>query len=78
MNKEFQWFINNHARLFSEYPNKHLVIKDEKVLFAEDSIESALDAAVSANLEFGSFIIQECGETSDCYRQEFHSRVVFA
>ena len=75
---DFQFFLNNHDSLFKEYPNKFLVIKNGKVLFAEDSFEDALRESQKNGLELGTFVIQECTEGSSAYTQEFHSRVALA
>lgn len=78
LEKEFEYFKENHERLFREYPNKYLVIKDNNVLYSEDTLEDALNQAVSSGLEVGTFLIQLCGKGEGSYTQTFHSRVIFA
>lgn len=78
LEREFKYFKDNHARLLEEYPNKYLVIQEDKVLFAEDSMESAIEKAVEAKLEAGTYMVQLCSEGDSAFTQTFHSRVVFA
>lgn len=75
---EFKFFKDNHETLFGEYPNKHIVIKDNKVLFSDDTFEGALNKAIGGGLEVGTFIIQLCSAGEGGYTQTFHSRVIFA
>lgn len=78
LEKEFKYFKDNHAELLKEYPNKYLVIQEDKVLFAEDSMEAAIEQAVNAGLEAGTYMVQLCSEGNSAFTQTFHSRVVFA
>lgn len=75
---EFKYFKDNHDALFAEYPNKYIVIKDKKVLFADDTFEDALSKAINGGLEVGTFLIQLCSAGESGYTQTFHSRVIFA
>jgi carbamoylphosphate synthase large subunit len=78
LEKEFNYFKVHHDELFAEYPNKYVVIKDGKVMFAGDTFEAALQQAVQSGLEVGTFLIQLCSEGEEGYTQTFHSRVVFS
>lgn len=78
LEKEFKYFMDNHDSLYNDYPNKYIVIKDEKVLYAEDNMEEALERAIGGGLQVGSFLIQLCSEGDKAYTQTFHSRVIFA
>lgn len=75
---EFRFFKENHDKLYMDYPNKYLVIKGEKVLFSEDTMEEALERAISSGLQVGTFLVQLCSEGDKAYTQTFHSRVIFA
>ncbi len=77
LEKEFKYFTDNQDKLFKQYPNKNIVIKDENVVYAADSFDDALKHAVE-NFELGTFLIQHCTEGSEGYTQTFHSRVIFA
>lgn len=76
--KDFKWFVENHDSLYNLYPNKHIVIQEQNVIYAGDTFEDALNNAISRGLQLGSFIIQECTEGEDSYTQTFSSRVIFA
>lgn len=76
--ENFHFFLENHDKLYTEYPDKMLVIQDKKVVFAEDTFDEALDKALKAGLLPGTFLIQECTEGEGSYTQSFSSRVVFA
>lgn len=76
--EDFKWFVKHLKNLYTQYPNKYLIIQDKKVVNTGDSFEDALTKATSDNLELGTFIIQECGKDEECYTQHFNSRVVFA
>ena len=68
---DFKWFVDNHDNLFKKYPNKNVVCSG-------NSFEEALQMALKAGLEVGTFIIQNCSKGEECYIQNFSSRVVFA
>lgn len=74
---DFQFFVDNHASLFEEYPNMYLVISDKKVLFTRPTFEEAYKMALDNGLPIGSFIVQQCTEGDESYTQTFHSRVIF-
>ena len=78
LEKEFEYFTENHSELYNQYPNRYLVIKDQKVLFDEDSVKHALEVSQKNGLEPGTYIIQKCEEGVDSYTQIYHSRVTFA
>ena len=78
LEKEFEYFTENHSELYRLYPNRYLVIKDQKVLFDEDSVKHALEASNKSGLIPGTYIIQKCEEGVDSYTQVYHSRVTFA
>jgi hypothetical protein len=77
LEKEFKYFKDNYKALFTEYPNKYLVIKDQTVQHHSNTFEEALTYALT-NYEIGTFLIQQCTESEDGYTQTFHSRVIFA
>ena len=78
LEKEFEYFTENHSELYNLYPNRYLVIKDQKVLFDEDSVKHALDVSQKNGRVPGTYIIQKCEEGVDSYTQVYHSRVTFA
>lgn len=78
LEKEFEYYTQNHSKLFSLYPNKYLVIKEKKVLFSTDTMQSALELSREQGLEPGTFLIQKCEEGAESFTQVYHSRVTFA
>lgn len=77
LEKEFKYFREHHDDLYHLYPNKYLVIKDDKVIYIADTFEKALDLAVDAGYQVGEFLVQLCSEGDEAYTQTFHSRVIF-
>lgn len=61
---DFNWFLNNYDSLYKKYGHKFLVIKDETVLGAYDSIRDALDGTTEP---LGTFIVQECNGDESAY-----------
>lgn len=78
LEKEFEYFKSHHDELYRQYPNKYLVIKNDKVIFTADTFEDALNLAVSGGHKVGEFLVQLCSEGDEAYTQTFHSRVIFA
>ena len=78
LEKEFEYYTQNHSELFSHYPNKYLVIQGEKVLYCTDTMQSALETSKKSGLEPGTYLIQKCEEGAESYTQVYHSRVTFA
>ena len=56
---DFEWFVDNQEKLYSQYGDCTLVISDKKVYGTFDSSAKALDFALG-KLGVGNFIIQEC------------------
>ena len=57
--KNYNYYVENHKTLVKKYVNKFIVIKDEKVVGSFDSFEDAYKNAEN-KYELGTFIIQEC------------------
>lgn len=76
--KNFQYFVKNHDKIYDKYPDSFVVIEDEKVILSAPTFEDALNEALRRGLQPGRFLVQECTNGKDAYTQEFHSRVVFA
>jgi len=63
---ELNYFIANQDRLVAEYPNKVLVLKDEQVVAAYDTImEAYLEAQKTYPL--GTFMLQPCKPGPEAY-----------
>lgn len=77
LEKEFDFYLAHQKDLILKYLNKYLVIKEEQVINAFDTIEDAYDFATS-KFELGSFLIQQCLPGDLGHSQIFHSQVIFA
>jgi hypothetical protein len=75
LDKEFKYYIDNQLELVEKYPNKFIVIKDDKVIGVYDSHSDAYNKTVE-NEELGTFLIQHCLPGVDSYSQTFHSQVI--
>ncbi len=77
LSEEFRFFVDNHDRLFGEYPDEYLVIMGGRVLHHGLDFRSALDWALGHGLKSGEFMVQLCSEGDKDYTQTFHSRARF-
>ena len=59
LEKEFQYFLDNQADLFKQFPYQYLAIKDQKVIGVYDSQLDAYFQTQEKN-EVDSFLIQFC------------------
>lgn len=64
--KDFDWFVENHDKLFKEYGHCFLAIKDERVLGAYSSYAAAVRETVKS-VPLGDFIVEECTEDESGY-----------
>lgn len=73
----FDYYLSNQNELVKQYNGKHIVLVDNRVVGAFDTMEEAYKYA-EANYELGNFLIQLCTPGDEAYTQTFHSRVIFA
>lgn len=66
-NRDFDYFVKNYQKLFKKYGHKFIVIKNETVVGAYDSVFNAIDT-LSGKYEVGTYIIQECSGDESAYR----------
>ncbi len=78
LDKELQYYIDNQKELVKKYSGKQLVIKDQEIKGAFNTVEEAFEFSEKQGYELGTFIIQECTPGEESYTQTFHSRVIFA
>ncbi len=71
--KNYKFYLDNKKEIDKKYKNKHIIIKDEKVIGAYETLEAAINDA--KNIEAGTYIIQFC--ISKDNTQIFHTRVRF-
>ncbi len=76
LEKEFKYYIDNQDELVKEYRGKFIVIKNDKVLSAYDSILEAIKET-SKTEKVGTFLVQKCEPGEENYTQVFHSRATF-
>ena len=65
-NQDYQWFLDNYSRLFSEYGNSFVAIKDRKVLGSYSSYRDAVNETKEKE-ELGTFIVQRCNGSETAY-----------
>lgn len=64
--KELNYFITHQQELVQQYPRKVLVLKDENVVGAYETVLEAYLKAQEKH-EIGSFMIQRCEPGVDAY-----------
>lgn len=74
LEKEFDYYLNNEKDLSSKYGGMYIVIVGESVVGAYPSFEIALFES-KKTMEKGSFLIQQCLNSTVAYTSTFHSNV---
>ena len=74
---DYDFFINNLAKLYKEYGHRFLVIKNERVIGAYHSFDDAYTDTIKTE-DLGTFLIQECVENPDDLIMHFSSNIEFA
>lgn len=66
LKKEFQYYLDHQDELVKEYNGKVVVIKDQEVIGAYDSV---VDAVLESNKTHtpGTFLVQRCSPGSADY-----------
>jgi hypothetical protein len=64
--------MTNYNKLFSEFGESYLAIKNESVLGAYNSFREALDTTLLSE-EMGTFIIQKCDGSESAYTVQVSS-----
>ena len=75
--KDFQYYLDNQAEFVKKYNGKILVISNQKLIGAFDSMKEAYDSGVE-KCGIGNFIVQRCSPGKADYTQSFYSRVHFS
>ena len=60
LKQDYQFFESNRDELSKKYPNMYLIIKNNQVLFALNTLSEAIDKAAEQGLEEGSYLLQYC------------------
>lgn len=77
LDKEFKYYLSHQAELVKKYNKKFLVIKNESVINAYDTVSKAISES-DKTLGAGTFLVQFCEPGDTSTTQHFHSRVTFA
>jgi len=72
LRKNLDWYIANQEELSKTYNGKILLIVDQKLVQAFDSMEDAYLAA-SEKYEAGTFTLQPCSPDADSYTLTLYS-----
>lgn len=76
LQKEFDYFLENHEELVKKFNGRFIVIKNQKVI-GDYSSEQDAYITTTQSQELGTFLIQFCSPGKESYQQTFHSRAVF-
>jgi hypothetical protein len=72
LKKNLDWYIANQKELSAKYNGKILLIVDQKLVAAFDSMADAYTAGTK-NYALGSFTLQPCSPDSDSYTLTLYS-----
>lgn len=72
LKKNLDWYIENQQDLSAKYNGKILLIVDQGLIEAFDSMEHAYEAAVNSYAP-GTFTLQPCSPDSDSYTLTLYS-----
>jgi len=67
---EFEYFLQHQDELADRYEGKVIVIKDQRVIGAFDSVSDAVHET-SKRHSLGTFLVQECCRGPQCYTAVF-------
>lgn len=70
--KDLEWYIANQRELSEKYNGKILLIVDQKLIGAFDSIEEAYATAIRS-YSLGTFTLQPCSPDPDSYTLTLYS-----
>ena len=70
----YNYFVSNHDELYRQYPNRYLVIDDNKVVFDAGTMASAVKWLDSNKME--DAIIQYCTEGTSAYSSSFCTQII--
>jgi len=76
LDREFKYYIENQDMLVSKHNGQHIVIVEENVIGAFESVGEAFTFALENGHKPGSFMIQLCGPGVENYTMDQH-RVAF-
>jgi hypothetical protein len=72
LKKDLDWYIANQKELSAKYNGKVLLIVDQNLINAFNSMEDAYAAAIKS-YELGTFTLQPCSPDPDSYTLTLYS-----
>ena len=66
LDRDFDYFLENHEALVKKYNGKFVVIKDRAVIGAYDDAMEAIKTTAKEH-EMGTFSVQECSDDPRSY-----------
>jgi len=76
LDKEYQFFEKNRKNLIKQYPDKFVIVKNQKIAGVYNTEESAYQHAIKSH-KLGTFLIQQCIKEKEEKIAVFNSRVIF-
>ena len=73
---EFDYYLNHHQELASQFDGKVIVIKDRKVIGSYASAWAAVKETAKSH-KIGTFLTQRVTTDDSGHTERFHSRVSF-
>lgn len=70
--KDYQWFLDNYDRLYKQYGQKYLAIKNKMIIGVYSSYADAVNNTKQTE-ELGSFIVQYCNGDDTAYTNRIYS-----
>ena len=77
LEKEYSYYKDHQAELVSKYPDKYLIIKDERVINSFDTLADAIDFANVNGLVEGEYLLQLCAKKRRGLVCVFRSRAYY-
>lgn len=74
--KDFEYFINNHADLLKCFRNQYVVILNCMVILAASTMSEAIAKARDKGLKDGDYIVQLCTEGESAYSASFCTQIL--
>ena len=62
LEKEYKYYKDHQNELVSRYPDKYLIIKDQKVISVFETLSEAIDFANANGLIEGEYLLQLCAQ----------------
>ena len=77
LENEYKYYKDHQTELVSKYPDKYLIIKDQKVISVFETLSEAIDFAKANGLIEGEYLLQLCAKKRRGLACVFRSRAYF-